>query len=735
MTDPLGIPHFRCVRVLILLLALFAFPFGAESFAQDSGRSEGKFVEKAERDGPKTTSGQNPISFTSAQASKGRAAYRTYCAACHGPRLEGIGLAPSLTGTRFDRSWRGKSAEVLAFHMRRMPPEGIPGHGSLSDETHTNMLAYILRSNDFAPGDIELPSDSDAIRDLILPTSEGSDYDPDAPVVASAAQTALLNSLPDVTDEMLNNPPASDWLMWGRTRDMHNFSPLKEINKENVSRLKPAWRVPLRNGWGNPAPLIHQGVMFLQTIPDTVLALDASNGMVLWRYQHQGDFRSGPKMGIALHGNKILVPTSDLHVLALNAKTGEVIWDHAIVHDNPGFQLRSAPLVARNKVIQGVTAIRVPKGGFIVALDINTGAESWRFNTVARPGEPGGNTWNDLPLEQRSGGSVWHQGSYDPELNLVYFGTAPTYDTGPLLHLIDKEGVTNDALFTNTTLAFNPDTGELVWHYQHLANDQWDLDWAFERQILTLRFEGEMRKVVLTVGKLGILDALDAKTGQYLFSIDMGLQNIVASIDPRTGEKTISPEAMPDLTEEHFLMPNHFGVRCWPPLTYNPQTKRLYLPLIEGGMVAGPKGYSILTSGIRWRDRPNPDSDGKMGRLQAVDLENRSFAWQYRQAAPLISGLMATAGGLVFAGDLNRSFMAFDDASGEVLWRTELDDMPSSNITSYSIDGKQYIAVVVGLTNYYSRDWSNLYHRFADSLGMPVNNSPKGGAAIWAFAL
>jgi alcohol dehydrogenase (cytochrome c) len=736
MTGMIGIPPSRRVRLLATLLALIVSPLSVESYAQDGGQSESKSVEVPDTGEQKGANERPPITFTSAQASAGRTAYAEHCALCHGEDMEGFGLAPSLIGSRFNQTWRGKSAGILAYHLRRMPPEDGDDPVRLSDKTHTDILAHILSSNDFTAGDVGLPSDLETLGEVIIPPLDGVDYDPDAPVDPSPGQVELLESLPAVTDEMLNNPPPGDWLLWGRTRDMQNFSPLKEINKENVSQLKPVWRVPLRDGWSNPAPLVHQGVMFLQTFPDKVLALDASNGMVLWRYQHEGDFRSAPKMGIALHGDKVLVPTSDLHVVALNAKTGEVIWGHAIVHDDPALKLRSAPLVAGSKVIQGVTAIRVPKGGFIVALDIDTGAESWRFNTVGRPGELGGDTWNDLPLEERSGGSVWHQGSYDAELNLVYFGTAPTYDTGPLLHPIDKEGVTNDALFTNTTLALNPDTGDLVWHYQHLANDQWDLDWAFERQIIELPFKGAMRTVVLTVGKMAILDALDAATGEYLFSMDMGLQNIVASIDPLTGEKVINPETMPDLTEQRYIAPNHFGARCWPPLSYNPQTKHLYLPLAEGSVMAGPEGgYTIFSSNVMLDDRPIRGSDGKMGRLQALNLEDQSFAWQYRQAAPLISSLTATASGLLFAGDLNRSLMAFDDATGDVLWQTELDDVPGSNITIYSVDGKQYVTVVVGLTNYFSRDWSYLYHRFAESFDNPVNDSPRGGAAIWTFAL
>jgi alcohol dehydrogenase (cytochrome c) len=518
---------------------------------------------------------------------------------------------------------------------------------------------------------------------------------------------------------------------------MHNFSPLDEINKETVAGLKPAWRVPLRNGDGNPSLLVHQGVMYLLSYPDTVLAMDATNGDVLWRYQSKGDFRSTQKMGLALHGDKVFVPVSGLHVIALDAKTGALIWDHEIAHKHEGLQLRGAPLVAGGNVLQGTMGFYIPEGGFIVAIDIETGEESWRFNTVARPGEPGGNTWNDIPLEERTGGSVWHQGSYDPELNLAYFGTAPTYDTKPLVASVDKEGVNNHALFTNATIALNPDTGKLVWYYQNLANDQWDMDWVFERQIVRLEIEGKTRKVVFNAGKLGIIDALDAATGEYLFAMDMGLQKSVTSIDPDTGEKTINPLALPSETESHLLWPNIFGARSWPPLAYDPHKRRVYLPLTQGSMLYGPMrpGRSLLTSGVRLQSRPHPEHNGHWGRLQAVDLEDRTFAWHVGRQTPLISGMMATAGGLVFSGDLSRSILAYDADNGETLWETKVDDNPSTTIITYAVDGKQYIAFVVGLIGSHVEDWERLYTRSAPGLGMPVNDSPKGGAAIWAFAL
>ena len=226
--------------------------------------------------------------------------------------------------------------------------------------------------------------------------------------------------------------------------------------------------------------------------------------------------------------------------------------------------------------------------------------------------------------------------------------------------MLTNRGSPTTRCFTDTTLALNPDTGELVWYFQHLANDQWNFDWAFERQIVDLPINGEDRKVVLTVGKMALLDALDAATGQHLFSIDAGLQNIVASIDQQTGVKRIKPEAMPAKRSTYLVSPNHYGARSWPATSYNPLSKRLYLPLTEGAQVVTEDG---------WRDRLNPSSrDGTFGRLQAFDVGNQQLAWRYDLAAPLASSVLATGGGLVFSADLNRTMRAFDDASGELLW-------------------------------------------------------------------
>jgi len=662
-----------------------------------------------------------PPTFTQAQGEAGAKAYLLHCASCHGPELEGIHLSPSLVGEVFDRRWRGQTADRLMIQLHRMPP----ALGSLSDETYAGILAYLLQANGHGPGSSELSGDLDTLAELTIPLLEGTSFDPDAPARASPGESARLAGLTTVTAELLRDPPAADWLQWGRTYDGLNFSPLQTINRDNVRDLRPAWRVPVRDGTSMPMPLVHDGVIFFQTIPDTVLALDGATGDILWRYRYSPDTQSSRKMG-----------------LALSAKTGELLWDHEIEAVDlaqgrgGGYQLRSAPLVVGDKVIQGVAASFVPRGGFIVAIDIESGEEAWRFHTIARPGAPGGNTWNGLPLDARSGGSVWHQGTYDPELHLLYFGVAPTYDTGPLLHPIDDVGVTSDALYTNCTIALNPDTGELVWHYQHMANDQWDMDWVFERQLLDVQIGDRRRRVVMNVGKMAILDALDAATGEYLFSVDVGTQNIVTAIDPETGAKTIDPEKLPDVERTLVFCPGVSGARAWPPTSFSPRTAFLYLPLTEWCNTMGPEGFQLLTSGVGIGSAQHPDSDdGTMGRLQAIDVEGRALAWAHHQPAPLSTSALATAGGVVFAGDLDPALKAFDDTSGELLWQARLDDLPSGTLVTYSIGETQYVVVVVGLRNNHVSDLSRTYNAFRTRRGETDVEAPRGGAAIWAFAL
>ena len=564
--------------------------------------------------------------------------------------------------------------------------------------------------------------------------------DVDAPTADATRRADALARLAPVTADRLSRPADADWLQWGRTYDGHNFSPLRTITRDNVARLTLAWRTPLRAGSSMPTPVVRDGIVFLQTIPETVLALDGATGAVLWRHRHTTPgVPAGKRMGLALHGNRVFVPASDLRVLALDARTGEVVWNHAIALEagqvRERMQLRSAPLIVGNKAIVGVTASMAPRGGFIVALDLDSGRELWRFYTIARPGEANGTSWNGLPLDGRSGGSVWHQGTYDAELNLIYFGVAPTYDTGPLLKRAGPD-TSNDALYTNCTIALDPESGRLVWYYQHVANDQWDLDWVFERQIAEVVVDGRPRRVVMNVGKMAILDALDAATGQYLFSVDAGTQNVITSIDSKTGAKTIDLSKLPDPGRPTVFCPGVSGARAWPPTSFDGRRGLLYLPLTEWCNRLSADGFKLMTSGAGISPAEHPDSaDGTMGRLQAIDVNRRALGWAHHQPAPFSTSLLATDGGVVFSGDLDPSLKAFDSATGRLLWQAPLDDIPSSSLVTYAVGGTQYVAVVAGLRNNHVNDLLRTYSAFRKRRGETPPTATAGGAAVWVFAL
>jgi alcohol dehydrogenase (cytochrome c) len=535
-----------------------------------------------------------------------------------------------------------------------------------------------------------------------------------------------------VTDEMLASPSPNDWLSWRRTRDGLGFSPLANIDKSNVATLQLAWSLSLPAGPNTATPLVHDGVIYVHSFGDHVQALDAATGDELWHYARElpSTFRPTVKRNMALYGDRLYVGTSDVHVVALDVRTGAVVWDTPIAAEGSGFGLSGGPLVARGKVMQGVNG-QAPGGAYIVALDAESGAEAWRFHSIARPGEPGGDSWNGLPLEKRTGGSVWTAGSYDAQRNLAFFGPAPTYDTGPLRDAIAQPGTTNDALYTNATIALDPDTGKLAWHFQHVPNDQWDFDWAFERQIVTLPVDGRPRRVVLTAGKEAIYDALDLDDGgRYLFSIDVGLQNFITAIDPRTGAKTIDPKLVPSREQAIVVCPHAGGAKSWVPGAINPATRVLFVPLVESCMDLTPvprEQRGSLSTGVRWTIRPRLDSDGRYGRIQAIDLATRETLWTERQRAPQTTGVLATAGGLVFAGALDRLLTAYDDATGKALWQAKLNDVPSSSPITYGVDGKQYVAMTVGHGSAHALTFPML----TPEIDLPIVRS----ATIWVFAL
>jgi len=685
---------------------------------------------------PQVQAQGNAAAYTAAQATAGKAAYAQQCASCHGENLDDGEFAPPLKGAAFLQKYGGKAAsEVFAVMSGKMPPSSP---GSLGGQTYAQVLAYILQSNNIAAGNTELPSDATVLAALIVgqaPAAQGGGpgggLSPYADKPPAVNRPNPLDKFTAVSDAMLANPPASEWLTWRRTYDDQGFSPLKQIDKSNVGNLRVAWTWSLPSGANEGTPLEHDGVIFANGFGDQIQALDAATGDLLWQYTRQlpKDARPTPKRNMAIYGNKIYMGTSDVHLVALDVKTGKVIWDREVQDYHDGTGLTGGPLAAKGKVMIGTVRGRSTSPQ-IVAFDAETGKVAWKFHTIPLPGEFGGDSWNGVPYEKRTGASVWTAGSYDPTLGLAFFGVGQTYDTGPLVHPINQPGVTSDALYTDSTLAIDPDTGKLVWHFQHQPNDQWDLDWAFERTLIKLPVNGQNKTAVITSGKQAIYEALEADTGKYLFSIDLGLQNTVTAIDPKTGAKTINRNLVPGDGEVKTVCPHAGGAKSWMPGSYNPNTKTVFVPLVEACMdmiPVGPGGRGSLTSGVRWTLRPRPGTDGKFGRLEAVSLETRKPVWIERHRAPESTGVLSTAGGLVFSGSIDRFIRAYDDATGKTLWEMRLNDVPSDAPIAYSVNGKEYIAVGVGNGGAQAMTFPPLVPE--------LQNPTDRGAEIWVFEL
>jgi PQQ-dependent dehydrogenase (methanol/ethanol family) len=561
---------------------------------------------------------------------------------------------------------------------------------------------------------------------------------------ALAQAPSALAGLHPVTDDDLLHPQDADWLMWRRTYDGWGYSPLNQINKSNVKDLQVAWTWSLTSGATETTPLIRDGVMFVHNNGDKVQALDGATGELLWEYSRPlpPRIRSSAsnqltKRNMAIYGDNLLVATSDTHLIALNIRTGAVAWDHAVEDWDKGWRYSAGPMVADGKIIQGMAGCgNGEQGGcFITAHDPATGAELWRVHTIAQSG-PESNTWNGLPLSERYGASAWMSGTYDPAQKLLFFGVGQPYAwaavTNGLLPARKEKGISNNALFTDSTLAIEPQTGRLRWYFQHLQMDTWDLDYAFERTIVDLPVEGTLRKQVVTVGKLGIIESLDRTSGKWLWGKETVPQNVVTSIDAKTGRKTINEAVIPQIGKTTMNCPADPGGRGWPATGYSPKTQALYIPLNEfcaNATVAAPEpGQTArrFNGGVTFTRVPNPAGDGSIGRVDAVRLVDRSTRWSDRQRAPITSALLPTAGGVVFGGDLARYFRAYDDETGRVLWRIRTNNVVNGFPVSYSVNGRQYIAVVVGSGSTTPRALNSVTPEIAN---------PEAGSVLWVFAL
>ncbi|HEX5000427.1 MAG TPA: PQQ-binding-like beta-propeller repeat protein [Terriglobia bacterium] len=526
---------------------------------------------------------------------------------------------------------------------------------------------------------------------------------------AAGARQSARKFVP-VTDAMLREPDPGDWLMWRRTLNGWGYSPLTQIDRGNVAQLRQVWTRPMGPGTNEATPLVHDGVMYLPHPGDLIQAIDAVKGELIWEYQRPNARRTTNR-NIAMYGAWIYDSSSDNHVYALNAETGKVVWDSEVIDPAKPANASSGPIVANGKVIAGRQC--QPGAGrdgcVITAHDAKTGKELWRTYTIPRPGEPGDETWGGVPLDQRWHVGTWMVPSFDPELNLIYVGTSVTIPAPKFI----LGG--NDAkhLYHNSTLALDADTGKIVWYYQHIV-DNWDLDHPFERMLVDTAVApnprdvvwinpklkpGERRKVTTGIpGKTGIVYTLDRQTGEFLWARPTVTQNVVGYIDGATGAVTVNPDTLfSKINESHLVCPGSNGGKNWPAGAYSPQTNTMYFPLQNMCMTATTntdKRDPSKVYGINTTQQFSPGAD-KVGTVYAISAETGQTVWKHEQRAGTMS-LVATGGGLVFGGDVEGRFKAFDDRTGKVLWETNLGAPVSGYPISFAVNGRQYVAVTAG---------------------------------------
>jgi alcohol dehydrogenase (cytochrome c) len=528
------------------------------------------------------------------------------------------------------------------------------------------------------------------------------------------ATAQVVRNYKPVTNDMLLNPPAEDWLMFSRTYDAQRFSPLKQINKQNVGQLRTAWVRGLGPGVSESIPIVHDGVMYIIAPGGVVQAVNAATGDLIWEYRRKVSAptaNSARSKTLSIVDDIVVFLAPDSTVVGLDATTGEQRWETKTEEAGN----TSGSIVINGMVISGRACGRMRQNCFVAAHDAKTGKEIWRFYTTPAPGEPGDESWNGADLEKRLASPWGLPGTYDPVRKTLYWGIAnPMPNTRMDRHNGNADGTSRTSpsdLYSNSTVALDPATGKLQWYYQHLPGDDWDEDYTHERTLLRTRVSpnpksvkwinpdiprGQERDIAVMVGEGGGVFALDRNDGKFLWATPFPFDTpefLISNIDGKTGKTTINWDVVLKKPGDRHLV-CYWNTRSHWPTAYHPGTNSLYVPYVDNclDMTAAAPGAPEHRVGAF---RPGSDPN-KIAGLVKINLETGDMTYFGQGRYPSNGAVLATAGDLIFHGDFNRRFRAYDAATGKQLWESILGGPIAVSTITYAVNGKQYIAVQTG---------------------------------------